>query len=71
MSNKKRAMLFSLLCCAARIGALSSFYWEQPDFFSPDGGSPAGSFPVTAFNGSIAVLAWQEAAPRPAGGTAG
>jgi serine phosphatase RsbU (regulator of sigma subunit) len=66
MMKKKRAILFFLLCRAVQVCALSSFYWEQPDFFSPDGGPPEGSFPVTAFNDSIAVLAWQENAAGPA-----
>jgi serine phosphatase RsbU (regulator of sigma subunit) len=66
MIKKSMAILFFLLCCAQRLCALSSFYWEQPSFFSPDGGSPEGSFPVTAFNGSIAVLAWQENSLAPA-----
>jgi serine phosphatase RsbU (regulator of sigma subunit) len=60
MIKRGATTLFFLLCCAAALPALSNFYWEQPDFFSPDGGSPEGSFPVTAFNGGIAVLAWQE-----------
>jgi HAMP domain-containing protein len=60
MTKNGAAILLFLLCGIARAYALSGFYWEQPGFFSPDGESPAGSFPVTAFNGSIAVLAWQE-----------
>jgi serine phosphatase RsbU (regulator of sigma subunit) len=66
MTRKRAAILFFLLCCAARLCALSSFFWEQPGYFSPDGGPPEGSFPVTAFNGSTAVLAWQENSGGPA-----
>jgi serine phosphatase RsbU (regulator of sigma subunit) len=61
-------LLFFLLCPAPFVSALSAFYWDRPGLFSPDGGAPGGSFPVTAFNGSIAVLAWQENAGSPAGG---
>jgi hypothetical protein len=64
-------LLFLLLCPAPLVSALSAFYWDQPDLFSPDGESPGGSFPVTAFNGSIAVLAWQENAGESAGGEDG
>jgi serine phosphatase RsbU (regulator of sigma subunit) len=71
VSGKPLALLFFLLWCAARVGALSSFYWEQPVSFSPDGGSPQGSFPVTAFNGNIAVLAWQENTGGSAAGNGG
>jgi hypothetical protein len=60
MIKKSAATLFFLLCCGALSPALSNFYWEKPDFFNPDGLSGTGNFPVTAFNGSIAVLAWQE-----------
>ncbi|MDR3123624.1 MAG: SpoIIE family protein phosphatase [Treponema sp.] len=67
MIKKNRAILFFLLCRAAQVCALSDFYWEQPDFFSPDGGSPGGSFPVTAFNGGVAVVAWQENTGGPVG----
>jgi hypothetical protein len=56
------AALLFLLCGSGRSGALSNFYWERPGYFSPDGVSSTGSFPVTAFNDSIAVLAWQEKA---------
>ena len=66
MTRKNAAILFFLLCCAARVCALSNFYWEKPDFFSPDGEAQTGSFPVTAFNSSIAVLAWQENTDSPA-----
>ncbi|MDR0598048.1 MAG: SpoIIE family protein phosphatase [Treponema sp.] len=72
MIKKNAALLFFLLCCAARALSLSNFYWEKPDFFSPGGEALEGSFPVTAFNSSIAVLAWQEnaggGAPEGGGG---
>jgi serine phosphatase RsbU (regulator of sigma subunit) len=60
MIKKAAAALLFFLFCIPGLSALSNFYWEPPDFFSPDGRSPEGSFPVTAFNDSIAVLAWQE-----------
>ncbi|MDR1248940.1 MAG: SpoIIE family protein phosphatase [Treponema sp.] len=55
-------LLVFLLRPAPGVSALSAFYREQPRLFSPDGESSGGSFPVTALNGSIAALAWQEEA---------
>jgi serine phosphatase RsbU (regulator of sigma subunit) len=36
--------------------ALSDFYWEEPEIFSS-----AGSFPVSAYQDGLSVIAWQEA----------
>ena len=59
--------LFSLFS-GLQLGALSEFYWEEPEIFS----QRAGSFPVSAYSGEFSVLAWQEAAPnRDAGANAG
>jgi serine phosphatase RsbU (regulator of sigma subunit) len=46
---------------AGPLFGLSDFYWEQPDFFIPQG----GDFPVSAFNGGLSILAWQEAGTDP------
>jgi serine phosphatase RsbU (regulator of sigma subunit) len=73
MIRKMAAILFFLLCSAGALFALSDFFWEQPNFFAPPEdpqGSPGGSFPVSAFNGGLSILAWQEnkAGPVPGGG---
>jgi hypothetical protein len=36
--------------------ALSEFYWENPELFSPG----MGNFPVSAYNGELSLVAWQE-----------
>jgi serine phosphatase RsbU (regulator of sigma subunit) len=45
----------------------SDFYWEQPELFSP----AQGSFPVSSFNGSLSVVAWQETRPGQVSGEVG
>jgi serine phosphatase RsbU (regulator of sigma subunit) len=60
MMQLKRSLFFLLLgytlFLPEILPAQSDFYWEQPEVFSP----AAGSFPVSAFNGSLSVIAWQE-----------
>jgi hypothetical protein len=51
--------LFSFLAIPG-LSALSDFYWEEIEQFSPR----AGSFPVSAYSDNFSVLAWQEAAPN-------
>jgi serine phosphatase RsbU (regulator of sigma subunit) len=67
-------ILLFLFSCAGTLFALSDFFWERPNYFAapedPEGGSLGGSFPVSAFNGGLSILAWQEneAGPVPGGG---
>ncbi|MHC6201740.1 SpoIIE family protein phosphatase, partial [Breznakiellaceae bacterium SP9] len=49
-----RVSLLILFPCIA--GAASDIFWSEPMDFS----GKSGSFPVSAFNGKLAVLAWQE-----------
>ncbi len=53
-----RCFLFFLvlLCPAGMVFGVSTFYWEDPVSYSPG----TGSFPVSAYNGDISVVAWQE-----------
>jgi hypothetical protein len=59
----KRRPCFLFLCillfgfCIPGAGALSEFYWEQPGIFSSD----PGDFPVSASNGKLSVVVWQQA----------
>jgi serine phosphatase RsbU (regulator of sigma subunit) len=46
---------------------LSDFYWEQPEIFS----AIPGNFPVSAYNGRLSVVAWQETGPPPEGAETG
>ncbi|WP_411043252.1 SpoIIE family protein phosphatase [Treponema sp. TIM-1] len=60
--------LFSLaflLFLSRTLYALSDFYWENPEVFSPG----AGSFPVAASNGDMSMVAWQESRDIPAAGS--
>ncbi|MDR2101262.1 MAG: glycoside hydrolase, partial [Treponema sp.] len=60
---------FYLLCFAVFLLApeplqgLADFYWEEPELFS----AQPGNFPVSAYNGRLSVIAWQEAEPPPGG----
>ncbi|MDR2068436.1 MAG: signal protein, partial [Spirochaetaceae bacterium] len=47
--------------------ALSDFYWEDPEVFSPG----KGRFPVAASNGELSMVAWQETQDVSGSGTAG
>ena len=58
------AAVFLVWSGGAGLYALSDFYWEQPEVFSP----ASGSFPVSASNGVLAAVAWQESDPADAGG---
>jgi serine phosphatase RsbU (regulator of sigma subunit) len=70
---KHRSLLLSLcfivLCLffPSKSRALSGFYWEQPEIFS----SAPGNFPVSAFNGNLGLIAWQEADRVPVSGPGG
>ncbi|MDR3138571.1 MAG: glycoside hydrolase, partial [Treponema sp.] len=55
--------VFSLFSGSLLYG-LSEFFWEDPEIFSEF----PGNFPVSAFNGRLSAIAWQEAEP---GGTGG
>ncbi|MDR2402741.1 MAG: SpoIIE family protein phosphatase [Spirochaetaceae bacterium] len=44
------------LCMPGSVRGLSDFYWEEPELFVPE----PGSFPVSAYNDQLAVVAWQE-----------
>ncbi|MDR2177942.1 MAG: SpoIIE family protein phosphatase [Treponema sp.] len=55
--------LFVLFLCAGRVPAQEELYWEAPVPFSV---SP-GSCPVSASNGEISVVAWQEPEAKPGG----
>ncbi|MDR1107794.1 MAG: SpoIIE family protein phosphatase [Spirochaetaceae bacterium] len=50
----------------AALYPFSDFYWEYPEAFS----SGPGRFPLSAYNGDLSVVAWQESRPSP-GGAAG
>jgi hypothetical protein len=49
-------ILLVLLALASPLSALSELYWEDPALFVPQ----SASFPVSAFNDRLAVMAWQE-----------
>jgi serine phosphatase RsbU (regulator of sigma subunit) len=74
MIRKTAVILLFLFGCAGTLFAVSDFFWEQPDFFTapedPEGSPLRGGFPVSAFNGGLSILAWQEneAGPVPGGG---
>jgi hypothetical protein len=50
-----------VLVLPARLGAFSELFWEGPEVFAPG----SGAFPVSAYNGRLAVAAWQTALPAP------
>ncbi len=53
----RRALLLGLaLCPAVRSFAVTDFYWERPTIFVQE----RSRFPVSAFNGRLSVVAWQE-----------
>ncbi|MDR1430098.1 MAG: signal protein, partial [Spirochaetaceae bacterium] len=56
--------LLVLLGLCPFLSALSLFYWEDAGLFSPE----RGSFPASASNGAIAIVAWQETLPQTGGG---
>jgi serine phosphatase RsbU (regulator of sigma subunit) len=63
-------MVFLLLLCFLVSGTLraqTDFYWEAPEVFSP----AQGSFPASAFNGEVSVVAWQESEAGPVSGPDG
>jgi hypothetical protein len=49
-------LLTGLVFSSPCLYALSDFYWENPEIFSPG----AGNFPVSAYNGELSLVAWQE-----------
>ncbi|MDR0689771.1 MAG: SpoIIE family protein phosphatase [Spirochaetaceae bacterium] len=49
-------LLMDLFFLSPGLYALSDFYWENPEIFSPG----RGSFPVAAYNGEVSLVAWQE-----------
>ncbi|QQO11368.1 SpoIIE family protein phosphatase [Breznakiella homolactica] len=49
-------LLVLFLVIPLRLHGLSDFYWEDPELFSPG----TGGFPVSAFNGTVSLVAWQE-----------
>jgi hypothetical protein len=53
----------ALFCSPAGLYAFSDFYWEYPEVFS----SGPGSFPLSAYNGELSVVVWQESREPPAG----
>jgi hypothetical protein len=58
------AVLFLLALFPPGLGALEDLYWELPAAFS----GISGSFPVSASNGDLSVIAWQEPAVVSSGG---
>jgi serine phosphatase RsbU (regulator of sigma subunit) len=58
-------LLFFLLPCffPGPLYGFPDFHWEAPEIFS----APPGSFPVSAFNGRLSVVAWQESESSPGG----
>ncbi|MDR1863185.1 MAG: SpoIIE family protein phosphatase [Treponema sp.] len=62
---KSKALFFVLFffLMVFFLEAQNTFYWEEPEVFSPSG----GSFPASAYNGDFSVLIWQETEKRPAG----
>jgi serine phosphatase RsbU (regulator of sigma subunit) len=60
MIKLKQFLTFLFLGCTLflpeALFAQSDFYWEQPEVFSPG----PGTFPVSAFNGNVSIIAWQE-----------
>ncbi|MDR1287350.1 MAG: SpoIIE family protein phosphatase [Treponema sp.] len=52
------ALLFFIVCAYGQ--AQTTFYWEEPNRFSPG----EGRFPVSGFNGDLSVIAWQETSPN-------
>jgi serine phosphatase RsbU (regulator of sigma subunit) len=67
MTGRRLFILISLLSgslwLSPGVHALSDFFWENPEVFSPG----AGGFPVTAYNGHLSIVAWQETQPPAAG----
>ena len=61
-----RILLF-LFFGASALFAQQDIFWEAPRLFSPG----QGNFPVTAYNGDLGILVWQEPQRQPAlgGGT--
>jgi serine phosphatase RsbU (regulator of sigma subunit) len=61
-----RKLFFPLVLCvlAGTQGAAQDLYWEYPVPFSPG----SGSFPVSAQNKNISVIAWQESEKTASGG---
>ncbi|MDR1307298.1 MAG: SpoIIE family protein phosphatase [Treponema sp.] len=64
---RRPGFVFLVLCLFRAGTALveaQDLYWEDPAPFSPR----SGSFPVSDYNGSLSVVAWQETTPSAAGG---
>ena len=49
-------LLFIIIWSGPYLHAQDAFYWENPTVFSPG----TGRFPVSASNGNLSVLLWQE-----------
>ena len=68
---RQMGVVFSIfvffLLIPGSLRAQTDFYWEQPEIFSP----AAWSFPVSAFNDDLSLVAWQETAAGPASGNGG
>jgi hypothetical protein len=71
MTGRRLFTLISLLAgslfLSSGVHALSDFFWENPEIFSPG----PGNFPVTAYNGDLSIAAWQETRPVAGSGLAG
>jgi hypothetical protein len=64
MLRRVAAPLLLALLATAPGASLEELYWEAPAPFSP----ALGSFPVAAYTGQLAVIAWQEAESGAGGG---
>ncbi|MDR2211920.1 MAG: SpoIIE family protein phosphatase [Spirochaetaceae bacterium] len=63
MRNKIFPVLFLGLLGSISLGA-QELYWEEPRLFA----NRNGSFPVSAYQGNLSVVAWQETAKTASGG---
>ncbi|MDR1177196.1 MAG: SpoIIE family protein phosphatase [Spirochaetaceae bacterium] len=61
---RQLALLVLLGLSVPFLSALSVFYWEDAELFSPE----RGSFPASSSNGTTAIVAWQENLPSSGGG---
>jgi hypothetical protein len=69
MNHPRRSLAIALLLAlfsSAASFAVEDFYWETPAPFSRS----AARFPVSAFNGDLSVVAWQEPVQAADGGSA-
>ncbi|MDR2109833.1 MAG: glycoside hydrolase, partial [Spirochaetaceae bacterium] len=70
IKSRQAGVVFSIFVFFLLTGTLraqTGFYWEQPEIFSP----AAGSFPVSAFNENLSLVAWQETEAEPASRSGG